>query len=255
MDRRVKERLVGASILAVLLVLIVPELLSGPAPAPVRPRLPATAPEPVRNVTVDLSTSKPQAQDPADAAETAAPTAQPPDVHGPGAANAAAADADASTGPDTDIASNAVPPPGTAHEGIARESTGRQETGRHGTAREGMSPAGAPPAAVLPRAVSNAPLEAAPPASAPSATAPKSALSGHAWAVQLGSFASRANAEKLVRQLKAQGFSVYLVSGGSGHSLRYRVRVGPMADRGAATQAIAKLKSLGQGGSLVPPAH
>jgi DedD protein len=259
MDRRVKERLVGASILAVLLVLIVPELLSGPAPAPVRARLPATAPEPVRNVTVDLSTSKPQAQDPADAAETAAPTAQPPDVRGPGAANAAAG-ADASTGSDTDIASNAAPPPGTAHEGIARESTGRQDTGRQGTgrqgtAREGMSPAGAPPAAALPRAVPNAPLEAAPPASAPSATAPKSALSGHAWAVQLGSFASRANAEKLVRQLKAQGFSVYLVSGGSGHSLRYRVRVGPMADRGAATQVIAKLKSLGQGGSLVPPAH
>jgi DedD protein len=234
MDRRVKERLVGASILAVLLVLIVPELLSGPAPAPVRPRLPATAPEPVRNVTVDLSTSKPQMPEPADAAETAAPTAQPPDVRGPGAANAAAG-GDASTGPDTDIASNAAPP--------------------RGTAREGMSPAGAPPAAVLPRAVPNAPLEAAPPAPAPSATTPKSALSGHAWAVQLGSFASRANAEKLVRQLKAQGFSVYLVSGGSGHSLRYRVRVGPMADRGAATQAIAKLKSLGQGGSLVPPAH
>ena len=30
MDRRVKERLVGATILVVLIVLIVPELLSGP---------------------------------------------------------------------------------------------------------------------------------------------------------------------------------------------------------------------------------
>ena len=63
MDRRVKERLVGASILVVLIVLIVPELLSGPAPrgAAVQPAgatPPAHAPEPVRNVTVDLATSK-----------------------------------------------------------------------------------------------------------------------------------------------------------------------------------------------------
>src|ERR1700727_429150 len=59
MDRRVKERLIGASILVALVVLVVPELLSGPKPniAPV-PTLPAAAPEPVRNVTVDLTTSK-----------------------------------------------------------------------------------------------------------------------------------------------------------------------------------------------------
>ena len=34
MDRRVKERLIGASILVALIVLVVPELLSGPKPAP-----------------------------------------------------------------------------------------------------------------------------------------------------------------------------------------------------------------------------
>jgi DedD protein len=82
----------------------------------------------------------------------------------------------------------------------------------------------------------------------------KPAMAGRAWAVQLGSFASHANADKLVHQLKAQGFSVYVVSGGSGPHLRYRVRIGPMADRGAATQALAKLKAVGQSGSLVPPA-
>ena len=75
-----------------------------------------------------------------------------------------------------------------------------------------------------------------------------------AWAVQLGSFASRANADKLVHQLKAQGFSVYVVSGGSGAAARYRVRIGPMADRSAATQAVAKLQSLGHTASFVPPA-
>jgi DedD protein len=82
----------------------------------------------------------------------------------------------------------------------------------------------------------------------------KPAKTGHAWAVQLGSFASHENADKLVRHLKAQGFAVYVAPGGSGSSLRYRVRIGPMADRGAATETVAKLKSLGQVASLVPPA-
>ena len=49
MDRRVKERLIGASILVVLVVLIVPELLSGPAPAPV------PAPGTLNSVSVPLA--------------------------------------------------------------------------------------------------------------------------------------------------------------------------------------------------------
>jgi DedD protein len=221
MDRRVKERLVGASILVVLIVLIVPALLSGPAPAPVGPRLPVSAPEPVRNVTVDLSTSKPQAPEPAaaDPSEAAASAAEPPEARSTGAASAAAG-GDASAGTDTDTGSTA-----------------------------------ASPKAALPKAASTESLETAAPPPITAATAAKPAQSGHAWAVQLGSFASRVNAEKLVRHLKAQGFSVYLVSGGSGGSLRYRVRIGPLADRGSATQEIAKLKSLGQGASLVPPAR
>jgi cell division septation protein DedD len=72
--------------------------------------------------------------------------------------------------------------------------------------------------------------------------------------VQLGSFASRANAEKLLHQLKGQGFAAYVLPGGSGSSARYRVRIGPMADHGTASQAVIKLKSLGHPASIVPPA-
>ena len=210
MDRRVKERLVGASILVVLIVLIVPELLSGPAPGPVTPRLPVSAPEPVRNVTVDLATNKAPAPEPA--AEAAASSAQPP---GTGSGDAASA---------------VVEPTPAA------------------------SAAAAPAPAAPPASAPSAPLETTAPPPTSAATAPKPAAAGHNWAVQLGSFASHANADKLVRKLKAQGFSVYVLSGGSGASLRYRVRVGPMADRGAATQAAARLKSLGHVGSLVSPA-
>jgi cell division septation protein DedD len=72
--------------------------------------------------------------------------------------------------------------------------------------------------------------------------------------VQLGSFASRENAEKLVRQLKAQGYAVYLSTSGSGAQLRHRVRTGPMADRDAAVRAVEKLKAQGHAATLVPPA-
>ena len=227
MDRRVKERLVGASILVVLIVLIVPELLSGPpgpAPAPVGARLPVSAPEPVRNVTVDLATSK--APEPAEA-EAAASGAQPPEARSAEAASAVAG-ADAST--DTGTGTNAAPPSDTRPSGDSH-------------------PSDTPPSAPPSRPAS---LETAAPV--PTSRSAKPPMAGKAWAVQLGSFASRANADKLVRQLKAQGFSVYVVSGGSGPSLRYRVRIGPMADRGTATQAVAKLKSAGQVASLVPPA-
>jgi DedD protein len=191
MDRRVKERLVGASILVVLIVLIVPELLSGPpgpAPAPASLKLPVSTPEPVRNVTVDLATSK----------------APAPVVEAAAASSARPSEA----------------PSGEAASAVA--------------AAEALETAASPPTLAT--------------------RAGKPAVAGRAWAVQLGSFASHANADKLLHQLKAQGFPVYVLSGGSGPSLRYKVRVGPMTDRGAAAQAAAKLKSLGHAGSLVPPA-
>jgi DedD protein len=81
-----------------------------------------------------------------------------------------------------------------------------------------------------------------------------SAASRHTWAVQLGSFASRANAERLVHRLQASGGSFYVAPGGSGPALRYRVRMGPLADRGAAERALAKLKAQGHPASIVTPA-
>jgi cell division septation protein DedD len=83
----------------------------------------------------------------------------------------------------------------------------------------------------------------------------KAAAGRHSWSVQLGSFASHANADKLARQIRAQGFAVYVLTSGSHSSLRYQVRIGPMADRAAAAQVMAKLKSEGHVSSLVPPAR
>jgi DedD protein len=210
MDRRVKERLVGASILVVLIVLVAPELLSGPPPGPpLKPSV--SAPEPVRNVVVDLA-----------AGQAPEPVSEPADTETHGAS----------------------------------EAHGVSET--HGDAASAAAePAQAPPRQA-PAPVEPAPVERAAPVET-AATPPISAATatktpaGRGWAVQLGSFASHANADKLSRQLKTHGFPVYVLPGGSGSSVRYRVRVGPMADRGAATQAASKLKALGHVGSLVAP--
>jgi DedD protein len=71
--------------------------------------------------------------------------------------------------------------------------------------------------------------------------------------VQLGSFQSRSNADNLTRQLKEQGFTAFVLEGGSGTAVRYRVRVGPLSDRESAERMAAKLKSLKHDASLVSP--
>src|SRR6202795_4692090 len=70
-----------------------------------------------------------------------------------------------------------------------------------------------------------------------------------AWMVQLGSFASRTNAERLARQGRAGGFRGSVSQGSSGRRL-YRVRVGPAHDREAATQLAVKLRAAGHSGSI-----
>jgi DedD protein len=195
MDRRVKERLVGATILVVIMVLLVPELLSGPKPSTAPVADPA---EPVRNVTVDLSTQSVAASIPA----------QEP------------------------------APPVSATESPASTAS---------------APPSAPPSATAP----STPQAQAPPAEleTPSPPPTSTAVTAHrSWAVQAGSFASRGNADKLVRQLKAQGFSAYVLTSGSGASLRHKVRIGPIADRSGAERAVGKLKALKVMASIVAPA-
>jgi len=73
------------------------------------------------------------------------------------------------------------------------------------------------------------------------------------WAAQIGSFAARDNAEKLERQLRSQGFSAAVSATGTGQALRYRVRVGPVADRSAAEKLAATLGKAGHPATLVAP--
>jgi DedD protein len=245
MDRRVKERLIGATILVVLIVLVVPELLSGPKgrttsppPAPT-----AGASDPVRNVTVDLATSKatPAADSPA------ASAAEPPTaVDGSETASGTAASGE--TLPGTPLVGSAgevetTPPAAASPPGITHAAPPTIATLR---AQEA-----APPALENAPAAPRSPANGAKPATAAEPAVAESAR--HGWAVQLGSFASRANADKLVRRARTYSTSVYVSASGKGRALRYRVRVGPLTDRPAAERTMAKLKHEGLPASLVTP--
>jgi cell division septation protein DedD len=76
LEQQAKERLTGGVILVVLLVLLVPELLTGPRPAP--PSVPAQPDQaPMRSYTMELGTAAHTSNAPV-ATSTAAPTASAP---------------------------------------------------------------------------------------------------------------------------------------------------------------------------------
>jgi cell division protein FtsN len=118
------------------------------------------------------------------------------------------------------------------------------------------SPAPTPPPANPPARPANTPSPSAAavpvrPAPAPASAPLTPAVEGGAFVIQLGSFASRANAERLAQRVRAQGFQVAVSQGSSGRHL-YRVRVGPARDRAAATQLAQKLQAAGHSGPIVP---
>ena len=270
MDRRVKERLIGATILVVLIVLIVPELLSGPkARTPAQPPSAAGPAEVVRNVTVDLATSKATPAENTAAENTSADNA---------AASAASLPREGTTAIGAAVSGEAAPgnaAPGDARSGdataagdapTAESAPGETAAGAPGLTKHANRTPGPPTIATLkaqqPAHSAPAALESEPstPRSTPSASKPgnggasaPAGASNHHWAVQLGSFASRANAERLVLRLKPRDGSLYVSSSGKGASLRYRVRIGPLADRDAAERMVAKLKKEGQPASLIAP--
>jgi cell division septation protein DedD len=207
----VKERLTGAIILVALIVLLVPELLSGPvrsAPRAAAVASPSAEGPPLRSYTINL----------ADDAHMRGSAAQTSGPQQPALVAAAA----------PPVAESAVSAPPASQS----------------------APRNMPPAS--PRAAPEAPPEpAAGPGTATPGEPPSSTAGSGAFVVQLGSFASRANADHLARQVRAQGFQVSVSQGSSGRHL-YRVRVGPAHDRAAATALAQQLRTAGHSGTVVP---
>ena len=211
-----KERLTGAIILVALIVLLVPELLTGPIRLAPRAALAASSAEepPLRSYTINLADDA--------RARSGTPSASGPEQPAP--LPAAQADAPASPSPAPITQAPANPP-----------------------ARPSNTPSQSAAAAPARPAPASAPAKSSAPSSAPLTPA----LESGAFVIQLGSFASRANAERLAQRVRAQGFQVAVSQGSSGRHL-YRVRVGPAHDRAAATQLAQKLQAAGHSGPIVP---
>jgi DedD protein len=72
------------------------------------------------------------------------------------------------------------------------------------------------------------------------------------WAVQLGSFSNKANAEKLAADLRKQGYAAFLSQLDTSSGTLHRVRIGPQKDRDAAEAMAARLLKVDIKGQVVP---
>jgi DedD protein len=221
-DARVKERLTGAVILVALLVLLVPELLSGPGSSAGAASPPSGDGQQMRSYTIDLADDGSARR----SASTPAASIAPPAASPANAASDVGTEAERDALPAATTASADAPAPLAPPRTAPIDSPPRIASSGASSAR------------------TSTPLESR------SASARTSA---GGWAVQVGSFASRENAERLARELKGKGFESH-VSESSGNGKRlWRVRVGSEPDRASAVALGARLRASGQsGGSVVP---
>jgi DedD protein len=255
----VKERLTGAIILVLLIVLLVPELLSGPkgptAPAPAGGAAPSSEEPPLRSYTINLGddahsraavrgSSGPAMPQPSGPEQPTQPAAGPPGAtpSSPTQPGAKQSNAPQSGTQDQPSAHSEAP--------THTQSPPRAQSAAHTpSAGHTQSPAHTQPPTVQPSKprVAKAKANAQPQKS----SAPSTSESG--WAVQLGVFASRENAERLAVEVRVKGFNVSVSPVASGSRKLYRVRVGPTADRTAAEELQGRLKAAGRpGGTVVP---
>ncbi|MCU0256838.1 MAG: SPOR domain-containing protein [Vicinamibacterales bacterium] len=228
MEQSLKARLIGATVLVVLAVILVPELLSGRGPgvdAPAVSESPGS-----RTFTIEMGDSgaRPAVQAPGGAAPTAAGntrsvgtgTVRDPatEAQSPPAVEQ---DPTAAAPPEVPVVASAQPPAGGA-------------AGRNSPATSGPA---APEAAVVEPAVP-APGPSAPPA-------------GAGWLVQVGAFGSADAARSLVKELEAAGLAAHVSPVARGDRTLHRVRVGPVADQAEARQLATRLQARGLPATVV----
>ncbi len=104
-----------------------------------------------------------------------------------------------------------------------------------------------------------APAEIEPPASATATAEPTPApppaepSAGEGWAVQLGSFSTEANAEALARKVNDAGFNAFVQRVQVDNGTMYRVRIGPLDERDAATTLAARVTRATEERAVVVP--
>ena len=219
MDRALKERIIGAVVLVIVVVLVVPVFLDGPQDNSETVSegisLPGQANDGTRTVVLDRDRSEPVPE----SGHTSADEPLPETVD--------------------------EPSPETVAEPVPVAETARD-------APSGDEPAGADPDSdvVEPAAAAESPA-ATVVEPEPAPDTPTRSATGM-WAVQLGSFSNEANAERLAADLRQEGFAAFLSKLSTNSGELHRVRVGPQRDREAAEIMLARLERSGQKGQVVP---
>ncbi len=196
MERALKERIIGAIVLVIFVVLIVPVFLDGPPKegeiVSERVLLPGQEGQDTKTVVLDRERSEPIP-----------------------AANDTATDSSNDDALVTDVVEEKPVPQPVKEQPVAR--TEEQS---------------APPSQVE--------------------TPATSASTTGMWAVQLGSFSNKENAEKLAADLRKQGYAAFLSQLQINSGQLHRVRIGPQKDRQSAEAMAARLLRVGHEGQVVP---
>lgn len=230
MDQQLKARLIGASVLVLLAVLLIPELLSARKPAADSAGA-ATSSNGTRTIVIDLS----------GAVNAGARVAPLPAAPKPRSAPPAAIEESATKMAETSTEKKAE----VAPTPVAKMASAAVEP--KPAPQSTPSPAKATPTA------SEAPVKiakAAPTAS--EATIAKAPATTGRWAVQVGAFGSSASASKLIGELQRAGYSAYEAPINRSGKTLHRVRVGPEAERADADRLSARLKGRGLPATVVP---
>ncbi|HEY6482587.1 MAG TPA: SPOR domain-containing protein [Steroidobacteraceae bacterium] len=240
-----KERLTGAIILVALIVLLVPELLTGPPRAASLPTtgLGSSEEPPLKSYTINLAE---------DARPKAANGSGPlmPQSSGPSMPQVSGTESSGQSSTSTEAP---MPAPGSAPVRSAPTPDVSQANDASAPAPN-TRPVAPKPAAITGSAQKTRAHQANATASAHSSSpaAARGMSPGSAFAVQLGVFASRQNAEHLAQQMRSKGFKTLVSEHVAASRKLFRVRVGPAADRAAAQQLQERLRASGHGGTIVP---
>ena len=195
MDRALKERIIGATVLVIFAVLIVPVFLDGPSTdteiTSELVALPGQSDQSTRQQTIVLNRDRTEP----------VPQASRPKVQ-------------------TETPTEAVkkPPAPAASRTVEAEK----------------------------------PAESKPAESKSTVTKPVTASATGMWAVQMGSFSSKENAERLATDLRKKGFAAFLSQLKTSSGELHRVRIGPQKDRSSAESIAAQLDKAGYKGQVVP---
>jgi DedD protein len=227
MERKLQERMVGAGVLVLALVILGPLVLDGGSREPVEPdAVPGQRADELRSHTFRIG--EPAGAMPAVQSPSMAPPAQPDVTPGAAAASPAAT-------------AESEPPPAPA-----RPSTAQSAEVLPSPAPPSAAPPGpAPP----PPPVTRSETRATPPPAASSEARP--AAANGAWLVQVGTFGQKDNADRLAGSLKRQGFAAFISPTTRAGKTLYRVRVGPTGSREDATAVAGRLAAAGQAGQVV----